>query len=247
MDAAVRLHRDTGVPEGAQRWQDLQQRLVSLVREHAWDPAAGLFRPGIGRNGDRFCQHAQAGAINAGVATAEPMRRIVPRLSTDSTLIRANSMQGFYVARALERAGAVAQWHRYALDQWRAFLTQHVTTWPEYPDPSRSDSHAWGAWPAVVYVTTVLGVRPLAPGWIGVRLAPHVDGLTWAKGNAPSPAGLIKVEWNNQGGVLRFRAEVPKGLPAEVALPGTEVQDFPPGGTIALDLERVEKEPLPVA
>jgi hypothetical protein len=114
-------------------------------------------------------------------------------------LLRARSMQAFYVSRALERVSAFGDWHTHILEPWRTFLAQHLTTWPEYPDPARSDSHAWSAWPAIDYVTTVLGVRPLAPGWPGVRLFPQTAGLDWAKGIAPSPAGLIQVEWRKRG------------------------------------------------
>lgn len=234
MNAAARLHGQAGLPEDARRWLELSRRLAATVRRAAWDANAGLFREGIEATAERFSQHAQAAAINAGVATEAQTRRIAARLGRDPALIRARSMQVFYVARALERAGAFGEWHRELLAPWRTFLAQRVTTWPEYPDPSRSDSHAWAAWPAIDYVTTVLGVRPIAPGWSGVRLAPQTAGLAWAKGVAPSPAGMIRVEWSEEGGMLRYRAEVPRGLPAEVVLPGREPERFPEGGTIVV-------------
>ena len=74
------------------------------------------------------------------------------------------------------------------------------------------------------YVTAVLGVKPRAPGWKGVRLAPHTDGLEWARGQAPSPAGMIKVSWQKAEGRLQFDAQVPAGLAAEVVLPGAAIK-----------------------
>jgi hypothetical protein len=236
MHAAARLHGQAGHAGDGLRWMELSHPLSLVVRRDAWDADAGLFVEGADRRHDRFSQHTQAGAINAGVATEAQIRRILPRLCHDPALIRANSMQAFYVARALENTHAFADWHAHVLRPWRTFLAQHVTTWPEYPDPSRSDSHAWAAWPAIDYVTTVLGVRPLAPGWAGVRLCPQTAGLDWAKGVAPSPAGPIAVEWRRSGRTLHYRAEVPAGLAAEFIQRGHEPQRFPNGGTIAIDL-----------
>jgi hypothetical protein len=232
MDTAARLHGQAGHPDDAHRWIELGRRLSSIVRHDAWDPTAGLFRESIDRTDTRFSQHVQAGAINAGVASEAQAQRILTRLTADTGLLRARSMQAFYVTRALEKMGSFAVWHTQVLQPWRTFLAQHVTTWPEYPDPARSDSHAWSAWPAIDYITTVLGVRPLAPGWAGVRLSPQTAGLDWAKGVAPSPAGLIRVEWKKRGRTVNYRAEIPRAFPAEFLIPGQEPQRFPDGGEI---------------
>lgn len=235
MEVAARLHGQAGHPEDAHRWIELGRRLSSIVRRDAWDPAAGLFREGIDGKDTRFSQHVQAGAINAGVANEAQSQRILSRLLTDDRLLRARSMQAYYVTRAVEKLGAFGDWHARVLQPWRTFIGQHVTTWPEYPDPARSDSHAWSAWPAIEYVTTVLGVRPLAPGWAGVRLSPQTAGLDWAKGVAPSPAGSISVEWRKRGRTVRYRAEIPRAFPAEFLLHGQEPKRFPDGGTVEFD------------
>ena len=58
------------------------------------------------------------------------------------------------------------------LDPWRHMLEQGLTTTPEYPDPSRSDTHAWSAHPAYDLVTMIAGIRPGAPGFATVRIEP---------------------------------------------------------------------------
>lgn len=232
MQAAVRLHRQAGYAPDARRWDELSRQMKRKIRERAWDAKAGLFAEGVGRRCDRSSQHTQAGAINAGVATPAQMRRIARRLATDDSLIQANSMQSFYVARALEKAGAYAGFHSHLLKAWRSALDKGLTTWPEYPDPCRSDSHAWAAWPAVDYVTVVLGVRPATAGWGGIQLAPQVDGLDWARGCAPCPAGMIEVEWRKSGRHLEFSAVTPAGLSVDVNLPGGAHRRFARGGTI---------------
>ena len=217
------------------RWIELGRRLGAIVRHSAWNGTAGLFREDAEAKDPRFSQHVQAAAINAGVATDAQVQRILPRLCADRGVLRARSMQAFYVSRALERVSAFGDWHTHILEPWRTFLAQHLTTWPEYPDPARSDSHAWSAWPAIDYVTTVLGVRPLAPGWPGVRLFPQTAGLDWAKGIAPSPAGLIQVEWRKRGRNVSYRAEVPRGFPAEFMVAGQQPKRFPDGGEFEVE------------
>jgi hypothetical protein len=232
LQVGARIHGQAGHPEDGMRWIELGRRLAAIVRRDAWDPSSGYFCEGIEHREGPFSQHVQAGAINAGVTTDAQIQRIIPRLCTDEGLLRARSMQAFYVTRALERVSAFADWHTQILRPWRKFLAQHLTTWPEYPDPARSDSHAWSAWPAVDYVTSVLGIRPLAPGWAGVRLSPQTAGLDWAKGAAPSPAGLIQAEWRKRGREVSYRAEIPRGFPAEFILPGLQPKRFPDGGEI---------------
>jgi hypothetical protein len=232
LGVAVDLHQEAGYAGDAKRWSVLRKQLVPKVRVRAWDAKRGLFRESAERSGGRYSHHAQAGAINAGIATAAQMKRILPQLWTDPAMMRTHSMQSFYVARALERAGQFGDWHRHLLGAWRVALANGVTTWPEYPDPSRSDSHAWAAWPAIDYITSVLGVRPLAPGWESLRLAPQTGGLEWASGEAPSPRGKIRVSWRKERGRLSFEARVPKGLETELLLPGRPPRRFKHGGLI---------------
>ena len=59
------------------------------------------------------------------------------------------------------------------LEPWRGMLAMGLTTVPETPEPTRSDSHAWSAHPNYGLLATVLGVRPAEPGFRSVRIAPH--------------------------------------------------------------------------
>lgn len=233
---AVSLHREAGYVGDADRWSALRKQLLPKIRARGWDATRGLFRESAGRSARRYSQHVQAGAINAGIATAAQVKRLVPQLWTDPAMIRTHSMQSFYVARALERVGRFEDWHRHLLAAWRVALSNGVTTWPEYPDPARSDSHAWAAWPAIDYITSVLGIRPLAAGWESLRLAPQTGGLEWASGDAPSPGGKIRVSWRKEWGRLFFEARVPKGLDTELILPGQMPRRFKRGGRIDCDV-----------
>ena len=105
-----------------------------------------------------------------------------------------------------------------------------TTCWEMYPGPenradprfpTRSHCHAWSAAPGYVLPAFVLGVRPLAPGWKAVPVAPQPVDLAWAEGSVPLPdAGVAKVAWQRDGDRLSVQVGVPEGVRAEVRLPG---------------------------
>lgn len=50
-------------------------------------------------------------------------------------------------------------------------LSLGLTSAPENPEPTRSDSHAWAAHPNYGLLASVLGVRPGSAGFRTVRVA----------------------------------------------------------------------------
>ena len=68
-----------------------------------------------------------------------------------------------------------------------------LTTTPEKPPPSRTDSHAWAAHPNYGLLATVLGIRPAEPGFRSVVIAPNLGSLQQAEGKMPHPLGDIFV------------------------------------------------------
>ena len=68
----------------------------------------------------------------------------------------------FYLSRALEATGH-GDAYVGLLQPWRDLLAKGLTTWPEHPEPSRSDCHAWSAHPAFDLLRIVAGIKPAAP------------------------------------------------------------------------------------
>jgi hypothetical protein len=239
LDAAVRLHRQAGDPGDAERWASLADRLRLAVRQGAWSPSEGLFLEGPGRTEGRLSQHSQVVAILADVATAGQTARILERLTTDPGLHRMKYMQSFYLARALEKAGGYAAFGTHVLGLWREALSKNVSTWPEYPDPTRSDCHAWSSWISADLVTCVLGIQPLRPGFEEILIAPHTEVCAYARGSAPTLAGRVRVDWHKDlnAGLVHLEAVAPDGVPVRAVLPGLEPVRYPTGGLISLSSE----------
>jgi alpha-L-rhamnosidase len=193
---AAELEAALGEPANAARYGAQADALGAAARARAWDPGRGLFADTPVR--DAFSQHANVLALLAGLVPAEQQRALMERVLADTALAQASFYFRFYVDEAMHRAG-LAERYLERLEPWRAMLALGLTTTPEHPEPTRSDSHAWSAHPNYGLLATVLGVRPAEPGFRSVRIAPALGPLQRAGGRVVHPAGDIEVEFARVG------------------------------------------------
>ena len=193
LQAYVRVHEGLGDTRESEFWQAEADMLADAILATFWDPDARLFREGP--DDDWGCtQHAQAWAILTGLVPQDALDDVVESLHEDETLTQTTYYQTFYVTEALAKAGRLERlWDRW-LAPWRAALALHLTTWPEKPEPTRSDCHAWSAWPTYAFLTHVLGVQPTEPGFSAWAITPRqVQGWDHVTGTVPTPSGLLRV------------------------------------------------------
>jgi hypothetical protein len=89
------------------------------------------------------------------------------------------------------------------------------TLW-EDPMPGMALCHAIGCGTGGILTEEVLGIRLGLP----LRITPHNGGsLRWCNGYITTAKGRIAVDWKWQPDRYQLRTSLPKGLPAEVALP----------------------------
>ena len=108
------------------------------------------------------------------------------------------------------------------LQPWRDLLPLGLTTWPEHPDPSRSDCHAWSAHPNLDLLRLVAGIRPDAPGFARVRIAPALGALQALSAVHPHPAGEIRVRFTREGTGLQAAVTLPEGTTGVLVWNGRE-------------------------
>jgi len=120
----------------------------------------------------------------------------------------------FREGRAPEALGAIRR-------GWTVMLDGGATTWWEHWHPRASWCHAWSGAPTALLPAWTVGVRPLAPGFANVLIAPTLCGLEQAAATVPTPRGLVAVSVRREGdtGALTLEASVPKGATATIALP----------------------------
>jgi len=181
--------------------------VLAAVRARAWDVKRGLFRdaPDTGA----YSQQTNVLAILVDAAPTAERRALMQRVLADTTLTKASYYFSFYVLEALRKAGLGDRYVE-QLAPWRTMLALGLTSTPENPEPTRSDTHAWAAHPNYGLLATVLGVRPSSPGFRTVSIAPALGPLRRAEGRIPHPSGDIEVQFVREG---------QRGLRAEVTLP----------------------------
>ncbi|MFN2463145.1 MAG: family 78 glycoside hydrolase catalytic domain [Candidatus Dormibacteria bacterium] len=87
----------------------------------------------------------------------------------------------------------------------------------------RSHAHAWSATPTYDLLAHVLGVRPSAPGFAEVLVAPRLAGLERVAGAVPTPRGLVSVEIERHGDTLRGTVHLPDSTKGLLDLGGVPV------------------------
>ncbi|MFO7956440.1 MAG: alpha-L-rhamnosidase C-terminal domain-containing protein [Candidatus Brocadiia bacterium] len=232
LQSAIELYTEVGRPEDADRWRPWLERVRGAVREQCWDEEVGLFLPHPEGDADHIDQLSQAYAIMAGVANPEQRERILENFLTYDYHRHTGGPRRYFVARVMEEHGLYDRFEDAVLPYYRAQVDNHLTTWVEGHDPGRSDCHAWNSWVAVDFLTAVLGIKPLKPGFEEILIRPQVI-YEHAQGRMPTVQGPLSVSWRRAGEQIRLEAEAPKGIPTTVELPGAEPKRFPDGGRVS--------------
>jgi hypothetical protein len=207
LDRAALLETQLGVPGMAQSYRERADALRRAVRARAWDSRRQLFRDAP--DSAIYSQQTNVLAILTDALPAADQRALIERVLTDSTLVPASYYFSWYVHEALRKVG-LADRYIEQLAPWRTMLALGLTSAPEKPEPTRSDSHAWSAHPNYGLLATVLGVRPASPGFRSVSITPALGPLHTASGRVAHPRGDVDVALTRAGAA---------GLVAEVSLP----------------------------
>ena len=220
LERAAELEEELGVPGLADRYRSLAQKVRDAVRSRSWNPARGLFRDTP--EGDTYSQQANVMAVLTDAVAPADQAAVMERVLSDATLTQSTYYFSYYQLEALRKAG-LGERYIDQLAPWRGMLDLGLTTVPETPEPTRSDSHAWSAHPNYGLLATVLGVRPAEPGFKRVRIAPHLGPLQRAEGRVPHPLGAIVLRLaRTEGGGLRGEVTLPEGLAGVLEWRGKE-------------------------
>lgn len=210
------LERALGDPALGQADQARAEQVAGAVRGNCWSAERGLFANDPDRQA--FSQQANALAVLYDVAPVDQHAAIIDRVTVRGHGIDAAAgvtgttyYFSFYLVRALEHAGLADRYFE-ILTTWRDLLAKHFTTWPETPDPSRSDSHAWSAHPTFDLLSLVAGVEPASPGFATVRIRPHLGSLTFVDATTAHPRGQIETRYRRAGDKLRAEISLPQGI-----------------------------------
>lgn len=217
LEQAATLEDDQGDADRARAERAQAETVRRGVQDQCWDATRNLYADSPHK--DRFSQHANLLAVLYDVAPKADQAALLDRVMTPEGIDAPEGMTGvtyyfaFYLARALEHAG-MADRYPAMLKTWRDMLGKNFTTWPEEPDPSRSDSHAWSAHPTSDLLRIVAGVEPDAPGYARIRVEPHLGELKRLDAAVAHPKGVIETRYRRDAetGALAAEIRLPRGL-----------------------------------
>lgn len=213
MAADVEAH--CGMNDYAALYRRRAEQLAHTIKENYYNESEGLFSD----RADKavYSQHANALAILCRLITGSRALALAQRMEQDASLAPASIYFRFYLHQAMAEAGLGDHYLSW-LDKWRENLRLGLTTWGETSEveSTRSDCHAWGASPNIELFRTVLGIDSDAPGFLKVRVAPHLGNIKKIGGRMPHPKGTIAVEYEM----------TKKGLHATITLPDSITGTF---------------------
>ena len=210
LQKAAPLLEHFGYDGQARRFWERATALQEAVRTRCWDAGRGLFADTPDKR--LFSQHTNSLAVLTGTAPPEQQAGIMGRVLEGSGMAHTTYYFSFYRTEAMEQAG-LADRYLETLAPWQTMLSNGLTTFAEEPDPTRSDCHAWSASPLYHFLALVCGVKPGAPGFSRVKIAPHLSGLQTVNASIPHPLGTIEVLWEAEGdAVLKGQVVLPEGL-----------------------------------
>lgn len=96
------------------------------------------------------------------------------------------------------------------LQPWKEMIESGLTTFPETPEPTRSDCHAWSAHPILGFFQIVAGVISIAPGWKKAKIMPRPGSLRRFEAQIAHPDGELRVGFED--GALTVDSPVPYRL-----------------------------------
>jgi len=209
----------------AEEYNRRAEAVKEAVRLHCWSAERQLFRDGPAT--DDFSEHVQIWSVISGTVQEQQARSLIVTMLQDSTLSKVSYAMSYFLFRALSMAGlyerAFEKW-----EIWRQLAQLNLTTWVEDPVSQRSDCHAWGAVPIYEFTAEILGVKPAAPGFKRIRIAPQPGYLTWAKGEVATPHGNVKVQWQIENSdTFILSVDGPPHIPVEIVLPNGERLELP--------------------
>jgi hypothetical protein len=203
LQRAADLESWAGDARMAQRWTDRAAQVAASISRVFWDDPRGLWADDDSHGS--FSQHGQSLAVIGGLRVPDVAKW------TDAAangLAPATIYFQHYLFEALGRAGR-GDLVLEKLGMWRGLVTQGFKTPVESPEPARSDCHAWGAHPVFHLHATVAGIRPTAPGFKQVRIAPQPGKLTEISSDLPHPRGTLRLRAKFRGGKVEATVDLP--------------------------------------
>ena len=209
---AAELADFAGRPGLAEEYRERAEALKAAIRAACLGSFNGQTLVQDGPGVELYSVHSQVFAILTGVVLPGDGKAMLQKTVKDPELAQASVSFMFYLFRALEVCG----WYEKTdelWNLWRQMVKNNMTTCVENDTDERSDCHAWASLMCYELPCATLGVRPAAPGFAKVQIAPQMGALTEAEGDVITPKGFVHVAWQKTpDGVCNLHYTLPEGM-----------------------------------
>ncbi|KAK6062549.1 hypothetical protein SCUP234_02466 [Seiridium cupressi] len=158
---ASELQTFLGRHDTAKEYLSRHEALLQAVKQHCFDSSSGFYLDGPGAVEERS-QHVQVLAVLSGCIKGADAERLMRRSvleRAEHKLTKASLAMGFYVFRAVSKAGIYEECWDTLIQPWKKMIDDNLTTWAESESMMRSDCHGWSAVPLWEIGTEILGVK----------------------------------------------------------------------------------------
>jgi hypothetical protein len=220
----AKLETLAGEHEMAARWDRAADHIASALNAAAWDAASGPYFDSPSRR--HLSQHTQILALLTNRVPPDRRAAAAHALAgrhdlVEATLGFADNLFEVYYREGMREA------FQARLEEWRLMPGRGMKTGYEVRwDYTRSDCHGWASSPLFHAYASILGVRPAAPGFRKIRIAPLLGPGQYAKGTMPHPGGTISVDIRREDDAWHGRIEIPGGALGEFAPAGAVPREF---------------------
>jgi hypothetical protein len=209
LQKSAQVEDSVGEPLLAQRLRAKAERTTVAVRSKFWDEPRGLMADNLAHT--EFSEHGQCLALLTDTLTGAQAQRCFEQLLTAPDLKRTTIYFSFYLLETCQKFGR-GDLIVDRLNFWKDLVKQGLKTPVEAPGNTRSDCHAWGSHPLFDLTASVAGIRPAAPGFRSVRIAPLPGKLPKIVSRTPHPDGFIALDLEFEGNHCHGRVELPPSI-----------------------------------
>jgi len=208
LDRASELFAAYGKNHEANLYQNQSNSIKNAVYKLCFNPEKQLLKDTPFE--ESYSQHTNIWGVLTDAIPQEKQKEVILKVLADKSLIQCTIYFRFYLFQAMKKVGLADEYLK-QLAPWRAMIDKGLTTFEEGDYDERSDCHAWGSTPNYDLLATVCGIRPVAPGFRKIEIAPAFGKLSFMKAKMPHPKGTIEVDLiKNRNGKVEGFVTIPE-------------------------------------
>ena len=229
LQLAADIFKTLGDLATANKYMQKAETINKAVYQLCWDNQRGYLADTPEKTG--FSQHANIFGALTGTFEEQQAKDVLTRVMKDTSLIQATLQYQAYFHKGLVKYNLGNEYTRH-LDKWKNLIELGFSTFPEYPDVNtRSDCHAWSAYPAYEMLHIICGIQIARPGFEKVVIKPALGTLQWVNGKMPCKDGYIEVNLKKTDGKLTGNITIPEGISALAEI-NDKTLDLKPGENV---------------